>query len=1016
MWKHVFKALHVLLIILTYSQYLRASSDVKGFELHDHPQRSFAIRSDGQEANLGHDDATFNSHHYLYFHRVIIEFGQNIGSHVSQRILSHLQHVTHLQSIDVVKQLTNLPVSHFTFFNHTSSNEEQGNVLLISLGNASLSLSDAFIPEKELRELPHESFRVRFRRLSEYGDNIYAIAANGLPLDPHTHQNISFPKEHIHYGALVGSYALLEQLGFAFLHPLEPYYPPILRVSGKAAQDKNFEEFSITESPYWPERAFHLHTQHPLELTEVLQGHDIPQFGPHGSLCQQFGKRHYRPLDVDRRHTNNTTNVNMTYCERWEDMVIDVDYFYEWSIANRLNKVEWLLLHNFKWGDEFALRQSRLRKLTHLGHQYSLLIGADVPVGNKQQHGWYMVNVRLPIDQQKQQIRDRVDWIFQANFDFMTTESGLSEFTHPECDLMLDLINEFASYTNVTWGREAGIKVHCSTGQKCSDFLDPRTGNPINFNFLPTFAHPGLNVFPHTVQVYAFDDPTAGSYGNYNFEYVEDYLVYEAKQGKRAVLFYGETSYWVNVDIDVPLFLPIYGQRRQKDLRKIAMRERTEHFRMHGQLNFDSGWEWGYWLNDVVAARASWNPYVSEKDVDEYQKCTHKVDSDIDGDGIVDVDDNLIEDTIHLVDAIHPISHEAHISNDLLTNSDPTFSSKVKKLTNKKLCPPHSDEWDQFARGIDVFTSLYGPVFGPKVNNLILSLSKSQIELLVYGEIDGRVSPNLKKLSGIAYLMGTDTWVDLPRMFKIAFTQPDKVHLKESDDEDWPYVIELLVKMDSVFSSISFSMDALYDEIAQQHQTAIKKFGEQTKLPIYMKESDFYINDNALSLLQEIKDGIKMLSLRAHQVKLLYESRDNQLSEESKVRKQLQSQARSTILEATEIVRNRESQYRVHWERIAAWRENPTVYRYGYLWSVHSLYYWWRDQGVAEKFSKQSDRSPCYLNRMDSTEVAMGWGKYTLELLRTFVHRYTPFASFYPLEIVNCLSPSSREYEFPRDL
>lgn len=43
--------------------------------------------------------------------------------------------------------------------------------------------------------------------------------------------------------------------------------------------------------------------------------------------------------------------------------------------------------------------------------------------------------------------------------DFLTTESGLSEFTHPECSLMLDLINEFASYVNGTWGREAGIKV-----------------------------------------------------------------------------------------------------------------------------------------------------------------------------------------------------------------------------------------------------------------------------------------------------------------------------------------------------------------------------------------------------------------------------------------------------------------------------------------------------------------------------------------------------------------------------
>lgn len=36
---------------------------------------------------------------------------------------------------------------------------------------------------------------------------------------------------------------------------------------------------------------------------------------------------------------------------------------------------------------------------------------------------------------------------------------------------------------------------------------------------------------------------------------------------------------------------------------------------------------------------------------------------------------------------------------------------------------------------------------------------------------------------------------------------------------------------------------------------------------------------------------------------------------------------------------------RVPVERIGGWRLNPTVYTYGYLWTVHSLFYWWRDFG-----------------------------------------------------------------------
>ena len=42
----------------------------------------------------------------------------------------------------------------------------------------------------------------------------------------------------------------------------------------------------------------------------------------------------------------------------------------------------------------------RLRVLTNIGHSYSLLVGADAPLGNIQQHAWYMVNIRSPFEQQ----------------------------------------------------------------------------------------------------------------------------------------------------------------------------------------------------------------------------------------------------------------------------------------------------------------------------------------------------------------------------------------------------------------------------------------------------------------------------------------------------------------------------------------------------------------------------------------------------------------------------------------
>lgn len=90
-----------------------------------------------------------------------------------------------------------------------------------------------------------------------------------------------------------------------------------------------------------------------------------------------------------------------------------------------------------------------------------------------------------------------------------------------------------------------------------------------------------------------------------------DFMFQQA--GKRNVMYYPETSYWVNFDIQVPLFLPLYALNRLRDLRLIGYREEKEKVAINGQYIFDSGWEWGYWLQDVVSARAVWNPLLDEE-------------------------------------------------------------------------------------------------------------------------------------------------------------------------------------------------------------------------------------------------------------------------------------------------------------------------------------------------------------------------------------------------------------------
>ena len=63
------------------------------------------------------------------------------------------------------------------------------------------------------------------------------------------------------------------------------------------------------------------------------------------------------------------------------------------------------------------------------------------------------------------------------------------------------------------------------------------------------------------------------------------------------------------------------------------------------------------------------------------------------------------------------------------------------------------------------FAKIFGPVYGARVAEIIVDLTLTQERLLIEGrigsaEFDSLTPSELKKLTGIAYLSGGDTWVD----------------------------------------------------------------------------------------------------------------------------------------------------------------------------------------------------------------------------------------------------------------
>jgi len=700
--------------------------------------------------------------------------------------------------------------------------------IILSFGN--VSQANLYISTDELVALGPEGFIVRS---ATPATSVLVLVTNGNPLT-----NLQPFKTWNNIGLHFGAYQLLKELGYGFLHPLEQLIPSPFRLPSSPVD--------VTEMPRWGVRGWHYHTEHPLELTEFLNGMD----------------------------SGNTP---------WASMQGEFAQFAEWLGANRQNRIEFILLWTREW-DEFAwstTRQERLTKIVDILHAFGVAAGADVPLAEQQQHAWYFTGPRYTTEQQFANISKHIDWILVADFDFIATESGFSEFTHPNCTLMLSWMNFAVDHVMTNYeGKRVYIKCHCSTGQVCPEYVNPESGEPINFNFLPAYATPDLGIYPHTVQIYTLTEP-APTYGNQNFTYMLEFLVQET--GRREVIYHPETAYWVNYDIDLPLFLPpVYGANRLTDLRIIDEATGAVQRDMQGQINFGSGWEWAYWLGDMLCVEASWDPLMTMSDEEALQ----------------------------------------YSLQEGLRSFGP--SSAVDGLVT-----------------------------------VLMDFITTETNLLIYGNWNGTEPSNVVRRNGQAYLQGWDTWSEWSALVAPGdATQPAKLTFQEvrspihplGKKEDLPdYVSEI----QPLLNAMQLNFTALTNQLADLRPQMYPE---------------------ALPFFDEIVDSANITALRAQEVYLLYEYVWGTLHHTPSWRSQRIEEANKVLVQVEEVIRRRESHYRVPVDRIAGWRKNPTAYNYGYLWTVHSAYYFWRDYSQATNTSL-TVRSPCFMNIITPVDIAFGPGK-----------------------------------------
>lgn len=373
-----------------------------------------------------------------------------------------------------------------------------------------------------------------------------------LVLTTNSHQGISF-----------GLYGLLqEKLGILFTHPKETIIP-------------HYDTWPLDVNMKWGSKArfdkkgFHLHTMHPLELTEQL-------------------------LDETMPHA-----------------LEDVKEYLDWLVRNRQNYFEFNLLEGIDRKDWPA----HAKAFVDYGHSRGIIMGVDVSLHMVQQKA-YMLYQNWPAKwtSKEKQIEKNLAWLFQADWDVVNMEFSTTEFSEgnpTKKEKMRLFINDLVSnkYGAKLMGRE-----HVVQKEEMMSGKDKK--NEYQMTDEEKLLDSKRGILIHTVMFYTATEDKAPVYQNKNLKHMMDKLHHE--QQVRETWYYPESAYWITFDVSEPMYLLPYLSARLDDI------DTMEAHGVPGHITFSSGWEWGYWTIDWSIARWSWSnyDYVEQEPVREDFKPT----------------------------------------------------------------------------------------------------------------------------------------------------------------------------------------------------------------------------------------------------------------------------------------------------------------------------------------------------------------------------------------------------------
>ncbi|MCG3174494.1 MAG: hypothetical protein GMKNLPBB_02733 [Myxococcota bacterium] len=370
-------------------------------------------------------------------------------------------------------------------------------------------------------------------------------------------------------GAIHGLSALLHSMGVRFNHPFHSYAPAEL----KAPAAKT----GVTVEPRMTLRGLHLHTLHPIEAF-------------------------------------------YDFWEPGEDNFQRAVKVLNWTAANGGNYVQWVGLNNISLKpNERESWRAHTRRILDAAKARGMKTGLGVQLfcgrSNLQKALCIVDNPELPEAELQTALEKRLKDIF-ADLPFDNLSLSFGEFFANQPEKFVAMINRLVAELAKDFpGMEMSTTIH--VGNKEDQYVEYQ-GKRVQYYFLVQFADPRLIPWVHTVMYFNLFEDAGGAYEHDEFNEHRDYLLDRLRK-KQRVGYHPESAYWVSFDNSVPIYAPVYLHSRALDLEEIDKRSLAQGgdpLKEHSL--FSSGWEWGYWINDVMTLQLNHRAFVWKEWLRDY--------------------------------------------------------------------------------------------------------------------------------------------------------------------------------------------------------------------------------------------------------------------------------------------------------------------------------------------------------------------------------------------------------------